>query len=169
MASVQSQLTVTSELFHPFAFGAGLSGLKVTTGLVASRFTVTDFDLGPFDATTAQVTVSPEVSVVTRVVSHPVELSMVVVAVFTAQLTLTAPRYQPPPPSVPLTVGMSAGSFTAISNDAYARFVRSGIERSKPNHARAWSATAASVSTPPILNVPGANGALVAQVNFPVE
>lgn len=72
-ASVPAKVTVTSVLFHPFAFGSG-KALAEATGRVLSILTLTDAELvNPAAFTAVQVSVVPPVSSVSVTGPHPVE------------------------------------------------------------------------------------------------
>ena len=72
VASEQFQLTVTSVLFQPLAFAAGVRETKLIVGLVASRLTVTLCIEVPPVLVAVQVKVMPLVSVETVCASQPV-------------------------------------------------------------------------------------------------
>ena len=62
---------MTSVLFHPCAFAAGVRFENVMTGAVASRLIVTDCEEVPPELVAVHVNVVPAVSVVTLLVPHP--------------------------------------------------------------------------------------------------
>src|SRR3569833_1088907 len=71
-ASLSVNGMFTLGLFQPFAVGTGDGVPNGSTGGVASRFTVTDRVVVPPADVTLQVNVSPSVSLVTALDSHPV-------------------------------------------------------------------------------------------------
>ena len=112
--SVQLQVTVTSTLFHPLAFGAGVRLLKVIVGGVASRLIVTDCELVPPALVAVQVKVVPAVSVLIVVELHPVLDVMLDSGSVTLQVTVTSLVYQPFVPKVPETLGVMTGGVVSV-------------------------------------------------------
>jgi len=108
--SLRVQLTVTSVLFQPAAFGAGLT-TGVTTGGVRSIFTTTDAELvRPAPSTAEHVNVVPAVSADKVAVPQPELEVMPDSGSVTLQLTVTgAVVIHPPTPAAGLTVGTMTG------------------------------------------------------------
>ena len=101
-------------MFQPAAFAAGSRVVKIVGG-VASRLIVTDRVAVPPRLVAVQVNVTPDVSEVTLVVPQPVEELTADSASITDQLTPTLLVYQPPFPSVPVTVGVIVGGVPSSS------------------------------------------------------
>ena len=76
IASLRVNEMLTLVLFQPFAFGTGEGVPKFSTGGVASRLRVTEFDTVPLAEVTLQVKVTPAVSAVTLLMPQPVLLRM---------------------------------------------------------------------------------------------
>ena len=81
-----------------------------TIGLVASRLMVTDCVLVPPELVAVQVNVTPDVSVVTKLVSQPDCDVMADSGSLTVQPTVTLLMYHPLFPRVPLTFEVMTGA-----------------------------------------------------------
>jgi hypothetical protein len=108
-ASEQLQLTVTSVLFQPLPFAAGVRLVKAIVGAVASRLMVTDWLFVPPELVAEHVNVVPLVSLETVVGVQPDDEVMLESGSVTVQLTVTLLVYQPLFPSVPETFGVMTG------------------------------------------------------------
>src|SRR5436190_15355021 len=108
-ASLRVNGMLTLVLFQPFTLAAGEGVPKLSTGGVASRFTVTELLADPPPERTLQVNVTPAVSVVTLLVPQPLLERMLAGDSLTAQLTCTSLVNQPLLPRTPLIAGATDG------------------------------------------------------------
>jgi hypothetical protein len=106
--SIPVKVTVTEELFQPYASGSG-ERVPLTMGGVVSRLMVTLWVVVPPALVAEQVKVCPVVSVVTDAGPQPVWLVIGATASVTFQVTVTLPVCQPLVPSVPATLGEMFG------------------------------------------------------------
>ena len=115
--SAHAKLTVTSVLFQPLAFAPG-DREPLMVGGVASRLTMTLFDVVPPADVAVHVNVVPAVSVETVLVPHPDEAEIAEFGSVTLQDTLTLDVYQPLLPDVPVTVGVMTGGVVTLHSTA---------------------------------------------------
>src|SRR6187401_2000700 len=100
-ASLRVNGMLTFVLFHPFTFAAGEGVPNVSSGGVASRFTVTELLAVPPPDATLHVKMAPAVSARTLLSSHPLLERRLAGDSSIAQLTRTSLVYQPLFPIVP--------------------------------------------------------------------
>jgi hypothetical protein len=101
-------------LFHPAPFATGVNTIDIV-GLVASRLTVTDCVFVPPALVAAQSYVVPDESVDSVVVPHPVDEAIVDSVSETDHDTITLDVYQPLPPTVPDTFGVTRGGVVSAT------------------------------------------------------
>src|SRR4051812_10977914 len=114
IASLRVNGMLTLVLFQPYEFGVGVGLPNVSTGGVASRFTVTDAFAVPPPEVTLQPSTTPTVSASTTRVSQPVFATMLAGDSSMFQLTCTSLRYQPLLPAMPTTTGCTLGALRSM-------------------------------------------------------
>ena len=108
VASAPGNLTVSGWRCQPFAFGSG-TGSGTSVGAVLSSLIVLVTFVSPPSLTALQLSVVPNVSALTVLVSQPSVSRMVDSGSVTIQLAVTFVTYQPFVPSVPTVTGVTTG------------------------------------------------------------